>query len=73
MTRIGFWPPDPHYDPENYAEASDTIGTGTSHADIYDEPERVVEEDWTWEFPGRVFLAIQIGPFALVIGHPKGL
>lgn len=70
--RIGFYPPDSHEDfGEPDPDPLEPIGTG-SYSALIEVAEDEPESEWAWELSGRSF-AIQIGPFALVIGRLKGL
>lgn len=63
-SRLGFHPPDPSYDPDAYADAPELAGTGHALGADGDD------DTAAWEFSRHVYIAVQIGPFAFVLGRP---
>ena len=73
MGRIGFEPPDhPEWEPDDAASEPAHVGavgqlTVPKDLDEDDDGDELAE----WTFKNHIYIAIQVGPFSLVLGRTE--
>jgi hypothetical protein len=72
MSRIGFEPPDhPEWEPADDESVPSHVGEIGQLTTTTEETTDDARDDGEWLFRHHIYVAIQLGPFALVIGRPE--